>query len=129
MKLLRTVLAVAVVAGFALATLGNVSQAVAQDKKAKKAFGKLVKIDLKDGVGTITIQTKTKDGGTMDKTFKVTKETKINKGAGKGKEPTPAAVSDLKQDTTVVVTLSADSPDTAAMVTIGGGGKKKPDAK
>src|SRR5262249_46808100 len=101
--------------------LGYSAQATAQQKgkqKGRGPSGAITKVDLKDGVGTITVKVtpRVKKGETApegkDTTFKITKDTKIQKSAGKkGEPPTDAQASDLQEGTRVTVVLAEDSQD------------------
>jgi hypothetical protein len=124
---LAFLLALALVVGFA-------AQGTAQQKgkKGKGNTGTITKVDLKDGVGTITVKVtgKKKKGEPApepkDVTFKVTKDTQIQKaGAKKGDAPTDAQASDLQEGTRVAVTLADGSEDTAAKIVILAKKKKK----
>jgi hypothetical protein len=123
MRLLKSVLALLVV----VALVGFAAQdAGAQKKKGKGKSGKVTKLDIKDGVGTITILVKTKDDKEgKEMTYKITKDTKVSKASGKkGEKPTPAAVADLAQNQFATVIAAEGSTD-ATVVIIGAGKKKK----
>jgi len=77
------------------------------------AFGKVVSLDVKDGVGTLTILARTSRTEEPKETkFKVTKDTKFVKGGGPGREGTPVEADKVtdtfKKDATVAVRFEGE---------------------
>jgi hypothetical protein len=106
-------------AGIALLLVVGVTLAADKKPAGKRAVGKVVSVNLKDGAGTITVMARKARGAEAEKmTFKVTKDTKFGVGAGRGKKPTPVAadkVSDtFKKDTNVFVTYEMKDDDMVA---------------
>src|SRR5215213_920752 len=121
MKLLRSVLVLAVAAGFVLCAMN--SDVAGQGKGGKKKFGKVTKVDIKDGAGSITVESKKdKDSTELVKTtYKVNKDTKFfDAPKEKGEKATPVDAKDvstkLKVDAFVSIGLAEGSEDTAGTI-------------
>lgn len=129
MKHLRIVLAFLVVAALLVCVS---SQADAQKKKKRKkgkaAVGQIVKIDNKNGEGTITIKmTNKKKKTSKELTFKFNKDTKIVL-AGRRKKGQPAVainLDQLKEGQRVRVLLGASPDDPVRSIQLFKGRKKK----
>jgi hypothetical protein len=113
--------------GTAVALLLVVGVTLAADTKPKRggprAFGKITKVDLKNGVGTITVLGKaSREGKAMRMTFKVTKNTKFAEGQGRGKKPTPVSASKVastfKKGTNVFVTYEKKDDEMMAKMVV-----------
>lgn len=114
---------------------GFVSEADAQKKKKKKGkavAGSVVKVEIKDGEGTLTVKTnaKKKKGKVVaegkEYTFKLTKDTKVEtRGKKKGDPATPGSVSDIREGMRVRVMTAPGNQDSAQAVQIFPGRKKK----
>jgi hypothetical protein len=118
------------VVGTAVALLLAVGVSLAADKKGGTkpkrgpgAVGKITAVDLKGGVGTVTVLAKkSKDAEAEKMTFKVTKDTKFAVGAGKGKKPTPVEADNVgdtfKKGTTVYVRYEKKDEDLIAKMVV-----------
>jgi len=89
--------------------------------KGNHAFGKVVSLDLKDGVGTLTVMArKARNEEPMEMKFKVTKDTKFMEGGGRGKEGTPVAADKVAdtfgKDKFVMVAFEKQGDNTVAKV-------------
>jgi hypothetical protein len=112
MKLLRSVLALGIIAGFVLCATSG--QALAQKKKGQ--VGKVV--ELKDDSVTIAFKAKKDDTEVTKKTYKTNKDTKYqNAPKEKGGEPTSAKAEDVKKDSFIRIETAPDS-DVATIITI-----------
>lgn len=132
-------------AGLVLLLVMGVAVAANQDDGKKKkggqrdpnaVFGKVVSLELKDGVGTLTVLGRQGRGGEEKEVkFQVNKDTKFVKGGGRGAEPAPVEADKVaetfKKDTRVMVrSQGEDDKRTATTVSVfGGGGRRRPNNK
>ncbi len=97
-----------------IALLLTVGLTLAEEKKKEEkgkgnvVFGKVVSLDLKDGVGTLTVMARKARGEEpKEMKFLVTKDTKFVKGGGPGQEGTPVDAAQLsdtfKKDQVVAI--------------------------
>jgi hypothetical protein len=110
---------------------------LAQEKKADKkptarpnvALGKVVSLDLKEGVGTITVMTRGRRGAEgKEMKFKVTKDTKFVKGASRDQKGTPVAadkVADTFKKDSAVVIIYEGTGDNLTAKTVNAGGPRR----
>jgi hypothetical protein len=103
----------------------------AQEKKGRPAGsrGKIVKFDVDKGVLTVLVKKSREDEGTKTD-FTITKDTKFQMGAGRGKEPTavtsPEEIKEkFKEGGVVRLTLDVDGKTVKTATVMAARGKKK----
>ena len=126
-------------AGVALLLVAGVTLAAdkGSDKKAgphNVAFGKVVSLNVTDGVGTLTVMAhKARGDEATEMKFKVTKDTQFVKGGGPGQEGTPIDAGQLsdtfKTDATVAVRYEGEGDTLTAKRVSAVTPRKKPDNK
>jgi hypothetical protein len=108
-----------------VALLLVVGVTLAQEKRGERrgrgnrTFGKIVSLDLKDGAGTLTVMARSRrDEEAKEMKFKVTKDTKFGKSAGRGKPPTPIEADKVadtfKKDTIAIIHFEKSGDDIVA---------------
>ncbi len=96
MRLIRSALVLGVIGGLVLCATDNAVTAQKGGKKGK--LGKVTKLELKDGVGTMIVESQKKNDpdNIIKTTFKITKETKyFDAPKEKDDKPTPVKAEDV----------------------------------
>jgi hypothetical protein len=105
--------------------IGGVALAQRKDgKRPAGTFGKITKYDADKGTLTVLVKKNREDEGTS-KDFTITKDTKFQVGAGRGKEPTAVTSPDeikekFKEGTMVRLTVADDGKTLKTVTTFAG---------